>query len=827
MLISTPETLQAMLTGSKMRVHLQNIRYLVIDEVHELAPSKRGLQLTVGLERLRELAGEVQMLCMSATIGSPRDIVKFFSMDRRKFRVINVSNRKRIRIGIESPRPEEVDSLSANKLAASEEVTARVRRIRDIIREKESVLAFTNTREFSEILSSRLRALDRSLPIETHHSSLSSNVRISSEKGFRDRKIKALICTSSLELGIDIGSIEAVVQYMSPRQVSKLLQRVGRSGHSLEKVSEGVIISTDPDDSMECAAIASLSRKGWIEPTKPYNGAWDVLAGQILGLSLDYYKIPLEKAFDIVRRAYPYRNLKFEDFALTARLLQKLGLLWVDSKFETEPLLKRRGKTFLHYYQNLSTIPDTKTYTVFDVVSDRPVGSLDAEFIALHGQQGTSFIVKGQAWRILDVRTNRVLVEPLPGILGAIPAWEGELIPVPFEVSQEVGKIRRDLSRKIRTLKRPRAIQDIIRTYKVTRDVAEKMYGSVKKQVSWGFLPDDRNVLIEYYSDGEESWVVIHSCWGSMVNETLGRVLAAVLIKRIGSVGLQVDPYRIMFKLQHLGDWKDVVDAFQNIMPEDIDRVLGEALPGTELFTWRFIHVAKRFGIIARDAEFGKGYIRKITEVYDNTPPVWEALNEVLQEKLDAGKTREVVRDLRKKRFGVKVMQGISPLGTSGIQKRYEIVAPDRPEREIFDTFRKRLLETKTGLVCMQCGEHATIKEAGEVPEEISCPACSAKLISSVPSRYLLEAQELVRKKKAGKALRGEEARYYDQMHDSASLVLSSGKNAVIALSGRGVGVRTAGRILAKPLQGDDLFHEILKAEKNYAKTKRFWKLGR
>ncbi|HDD72658.1 MAG TPA: DEAD/DEAH box helicase, partial [Candidatus Aenigmarchaeota archaeon] len=441
MLITTPETLQAVLTGKLMRDNLRNIRYILIDEVHELVSNKRGLQLSVCLERLKILLREKpQILCMSATVGSPERIVKFFSLDERMCRVINVANRRKNRIIVESPRPKEYDRIIAQKIMVSPEIAARIRRIRDLIMQRKSVLTFTNTREFSEILTSRLRALEKDIPIEAHHSSLSKDVRISAETGLKENRIKSLICTSSLELGIDIGSIDLVIQYMSPRQVSKILQRIGRSGHSIDRTSDGIIISSDPDDCFESAVIAELAMKNCVEPTCVYNGALDILANQILGLSLDEYRIPAARAFRIIKRAYPYRNLTFEEFMETALLLQKLRLLWVDSKFEKEPVLKRRKNTFLHYYTNLSPIPDTKNYTVFDVVSDKPVGTLDAEFVALHGQVGTAFIVKGQAWKILDVGRDKVMVEPLPGIHAAIPAWEGELIPVPFEVAQNVGR---------------------------------------------------------------------------------------------------------------------------------------------------------------------------------------------------------------------------------------------------------------------------------------------------------------------------------------------------------------------------------------------------
>jgi len=830
MLIVTPETLQAMLIGKIMRSHIRNIRYIVLDEVHELVPSKRGLQLTVGLERLKALiksAGNPspRILALSATVGTPEKIVNFFSMCREgtKCKIVNAIRIKETHMQVESPKPRPEDSSVKDRVLVGPETVARLRRILQLIHEKNSVLTFTNTREFAEILSSRIKVLDESLPIETHHSSLAKNVRISAEEAFKASELKALICTSSLELGIDIGAIDFVIQYMSPRQVSKFLQRVGRSGHSLSRKSEGIIISTDPDDAFEASVIASLAKKGWVEPTVTYPHGWDVLGHQIVGLALEEYKIPPDKAFEIIRRAEPYKSLTKDEFMETARLMQKLGFLWVDSKFAEGPELKRRQNAWVYYYSNLTTIPDVKNYQLFDVVSNKPVGSLDAEFISLHGNPGTSVIVKGHAWRILDVTPKKIFAEPLKGIGGAIPAWEGELIPVPYEVSQAVFKLRKDISRKL-SLPESRAMEHITEALPVTKDVAEKMLSYVKKQAKWGVVPSDTEILVEHYADVEDSWLVIHAPWGSLVNDTIGRVLAALLTTRTGSVGLQSDPYRIILKLQKSSDWSVAVDTFKSLKPEVLEPVLMAILPNTELFIWRFIHVAKRFGIIAKDAEYGKGYIKKVAEAYAGTPVYREALNEVFHEKLDLEKAKEVLGLLHSGKLRLHVAVGLSPFGQSGVMRKYEIVAPDRPDSEIFQIFKKRLMETRVGLVCTNCGKWATIYGVEDLPKRIQCPVCEAGLIAVVPSRYVLEAQELAKKNLAGKKLKDWDKKHVDMMSNSAGLVIASGRNAVIALAGRGIGPKAAGRVLSKMHSGDELLQDILHQEQLYARNRRFWK---
>ncbi len=822
MFITTPETLQAILVGKRMRSHLTNVRWIVVDEIHELVGNKRGVQLSIALERLKEVVREkdnIQIVGLSATIGSPGEVARFLTAGK-PCEIVNTFEKGKIEVSVESPKPENQDSEISEKVFVGRETSARLRRIEELIKNNKSVLSFTNTREFSEVLSSRLRMLNKTLPIETHHSSLSKEVRIDAEERFKQEKLKSLVCTSSLELGIDIGSINLVLQYMSPRQVAKLLQRVGRSGHRISEISNGIIISTDPDDAFEAGVIAKLGMENRIEPTEIYPKSLDVLGHQIVGLSLEEYKIPLDRAYEIVKRAYPFRDLKKEEFRKVAELMQKLGYIWVGSKFDDYIPLRRRKNAWLYYYQNLSTIPDVKNYRIIDVVTNKPVGTLDAEFISLHGRPGTSFIVKGQAWRIIDVREKSIVVEPEENIRAAIPAWEGELIPVPFEVAQEVGKLRKkiaDMTKK--GDKKERIIGTLISEYPITRDVADKMLKTIQKQAKYGFVPDHENILMEYWED----YVVIHSPFGSLVNETIGRILSTMLTNKLGSVGLQTDPYRIIIKLPGY-QYRDVLDTFQNIDPGTVRGILEITLPGGELFTWRFIHVAQRFGMIGRHADYGKAYIRKIIEVYLKLPPYLETFNEIFQEKLDIDKSREVLKAIKAGKIKIHFRPGLSPIGEHGLSKRYEIVAPGRPEKEIFEAFEKRLLSTKLGLICMNCGELLFSSSIGNLAGTLMCRECSAKLIAYVPYAYVGEAERLVRKHLKGEKLTKEETKHVNEMNDSASLILAHGKDAILTLAGRGVGVKTAARILRKGVTGKDLLREILEAEKQFARTKRFWK---
>jgi ATP-dependent Lhr-like helicase len=822
MFITTPETLQAMLVGARMREHLKSVRWIVIDEIHELVDNKRGVQLSVGLERLKEIVSDknkIQIVGLSATIGTPESVAAFLTAGK-PCTIINTFERGNIEIRVEAPKPEKHDDAIAEKLLVGPETSARLRRIAELIEKNRSVLAFTNTREFSEVLSSRLRLMRPKLPLETHHSSLSKEIRIDAEERFKQEKLKALVCTSSLELGIDIGSINLVLQYMSPRQVAKLLQRVGRAGHKVSEVSKGVVIATDPDDCFEASVIAKLGVESRIEPTAIYGKSLDILGHQIVGLSLEEYKIPFDKAYDIIRRAYPFRNLDKEEFFAVAKMMEKLGYIWVGSKFDDVVSLRRRKPAWLYYYQNLSTIPDTKNYKIIDVVTNKPVGTLDEEFVAIHGRPGTSFIVKGQAWRIIDVQETSLLVEMEQNPAAAIPAWEGELIPIPFEVAQEVGRLRRKIADMAeRGMEREAISEKLTSAYPITRDVAGKMFREIAKQVKYGFVPDHENILVEYW----DGYVVLHTLFGSLVNETLGRVLTTLLTQKLGSVGLESDAYRIIIKLPGY-QYQQVLDTFKAIEPETIQGILEISLPSNELFEWRFIHVAQRFGMIARSADYGKAYIKKIIDVYFKLPPYLEALNEIFQEKLDVENSKRLLREIKAGKIKLHFKPGLSPLGEAGLSRRYEVISPEKPDKEILKAFEKRLMDTKLGLVCTNCGEVVFHSSVGGVPEKIQCRKCDARLIGYAPYVYTSDAARLVRRYLRGEKLAKEDEKHLRFVQDSASLILSHGRDALLALAGRGVGVRTAVRILRKGVKDEALLSEILEAEKQFAKTKRFWK---
>jgi ATP-dependent Lhr-like helicase len=815
MMIVTLETLQPILVGKRIRELLRNVKWVILDEVHEIADSKRGVQLTLALERLKQLCGDFQLIMLSATVGDPEKVASFFS-GGKLVKVIKAETTKQMEIKVINPKPAAEDRRISEKIFSSKETAARLRTIMELIKSSRSTLTFTNTREFAEILASRIKTLDKKFPVEIHHSSLSKDVRIQAEKEFKNEKLKSLIATSSLQLGIDIGSVDLTLQYMSPRQVTQLVQRVGRSGHELQKISKGIIISTDEDDIFESAVIARKALAGELEDIRFHDSSLDVLAHQIIGLTFDFGNVELEKAYEIVKRAYPYRNLTYAEFLEVCKQLERIGLAFLNG------YIKKRQRGFDYYFSQLSTIPDTKNYRIFNTLDNSFVGVLDEEFVALHGEPNTNFIIKGNAWRIISVEEDRILVEPTEDIEAAIPGWEGELIPVSFDVAQEVGKLRSIIKEELSKKKTDKEIEfNLTEKYHIDHNCAKEIIQTIKKQMKFGIVPDDKNILIEDF----ENLVVLHTCFGTQVNETIGRYLTALLTARVGSVGLKIDPYRIMIQFQQK-NLELLKEVLFNTNPEYFRSYLEMSLGKGELFEWKFVHVAKRFGAIARGAEFGKVRMKKIIEDYVGTPIYKETLKELETEKLDIEKSNELIKKILNKEISVIFKPGLSPLGKIGVKHKYaEVVGPEKPELEIFELFKHRLLNTKTRLVCVNCGQWEQTFLVKELPEDVKCRKCGARLIAPLKYQWV-GATKIIKKAIRKSPLTAEEKERHERIRQRADLFLTYRKKACISLAGRGVGPQTAKRILAKYHKTeDDLFRDILEAERLFIKTKKYWRI--
>ena len=367
-LVTTPETLQAVLPGRRMRENLSHLKAVVVDELHNLVESKRGVQLCVGLQRLRKVAPGFQLVALSATVGTP-EVAARFLFGEGKRTIVRAEAPKEFTYAIEYPVPDPSKQSAARQTYSAPDLAARLSRINELIEAHTSTLIFVNSRTMAEMLGEKLARLRKDVGV--HHVSLPREERERVEQAFKSGQLKAMVCTSTLELGIDIGSVNLVVQYMSPRQVTSLVQRVGRSGHSLGRVSKGVLVTVSADDILESSSSITSAAKGKIEPTRPYANSLDVLAHQVAGYLMDFETMDADKILAEVRKAAPFRELPEESFLRTVGYLAELRKLRFDGR-----TLYRTRLTRDYYYENLSMIPDETRYLVVDVSTNQTVGIL-------------------------------------------------------------------------------------------------------------------------------------------------------------------------------------------------------------------------------------------------------------------------------------------------------------------------------------------------------------------------------------------------------------------------------------------------------------------
>ena len=830
-LITTPETLQAILPGWVMRQHLQQVRWVIIDEVHEMADSKRGSQLSLALERLRIMVGkEFQMIGLSATIGSPEKVAQFLVGKGRSVEIVRVPVARMMRLKIVFPEPDDEDIKLSSQLYTHPEVAARLRIIRDYISRHKSVLLFTNTRAISEVLASRFKVWDIDFPISIHHGSLAKPSRIAAERGLKNGELKGLVCTSSLELGIDVGRIDLVIQYMSPRQVTRLIQRVGRSGHRIGRIAEGVIVTMDSDDTLEALAIARRALEEDLEPVEIPPKPYDALAHQIAGLLLKNRRLEFNEILEIFRNAYPYEDLTIEDVEKILRYMHQRfpRLAWVS--FEDKVVLKPRNTKalFEYYFENLSMIPEEKQFLVVDESSDSAIGVLDEAFMAEYGKPGTKFIIRGSPWLILHVSEEKVHVKPVDDPTGAIPSWIGEEIPVPFEIAQEVGSIRGFVEEQMRKgISQEEIAAKISEEYPSDKDTVLRALAETIEHVAAGFqVPTDKRIVIEDW----EEFVILHANFGSLTNRALAQLLGQLLSEKIGyGVVVQHDPYRIFVQTMGAANANQIITLFDEmrVMPDQVVRdTLTMATVKTGLFKRRMIHVARRFGALKKWADFSNVSLQRLIKSFEGTPIYEEALKEVFTKDLDLEKLVCVLRKIREGEIQLQKVEtggNATPVARVGIERvsmKTDLIPPERMRAVLIESAKVRLLNETCTFVCTNCWSYVEMIHTKDLSDKPKCPRCGSSAIGLLKVE---EEKALPILEKKGEKLTKSEEKLRKQALQTAQLIAKYGKAAVLALCARKVQPSDVREVLEKQPRLSDEFYELVLEVERKAMSKRFW----
>ncbi len=791
-LITTPETLQVMFTGRNLRVHMSHVKFVIIDEIHELAGDERGAQLSIALERLTQLSGEFQRIGLSATVGSVEEVANYLIGTERKVTVLRISAVKDMRITVESPTEAPRDKQLADRLQTDLKHLACMARARELVEGHRSTLFFVNTRDNAEALGVRYHHWDESFRVGVHHGSLSKDIRVQMEDDFKNEKLKALICTSSLELGIDVGSADFAIQFDSPRQVTRLVQRVGRSGHRIGEISNGAIIATSPVETAESLVIARRAMVEELERFEIRKNPLSVLANQLVAMTLAGPRVDKDMAYALVRRAYPFRDLLRKDFDEVLQMLGDLRIVWNDQLW-----FRRKPESRKYFYENISMIPDERTYRIRDISSRAVIGTLDESFVATYAEPYSTFVTRGRTWRVVEVGEDEVTVEQVHE-LGATPSWVGEEIPVPYEVAQEVGSMRRLRAMEV---------------YPGDEDAKRGLVRWIEGQGDMP-LPTDKLVTVEQ----GEGVIVINCCFGSRVNETLAKLISGLLTARFGeSFGVQADVYSIVLETPRNVRVADVVKVLRETDASSLGQLMRLLVRNTSYLKWQFVHVAKKFGAIAKGADYKMLNMSKLVDLFEHSPIYEETVQKTLWESMDLEMAENVLKRIQEGVIELRTGP-LSPIGVQAIGTRRELMQPQRADHAVLMALKERLLKEEVILYCMNCRTQRKSTVA-HLPDKLKCPNCGGVMQAALLP--YVKSQFSILKKGPSKE---EERKELRRIYKNASLVMAHGKRAVIALVGRGIGPDTAGRILAKYSRDEDEFlRDILTAEITYARTKRFW----
>ena len=659
-LITTPESLFILLTSERFRPALAHTRFLIVDEIHALMGSKRGAHLALSLERLQALVEErdptsrPQRIGCSATV-SPIESARGFLTGATATDAVTVDAGFARDLDLQVIAPVD-DFLTAPSDTIWE---AALQQIAELVQAHRTTLVFAQSRRAAERIA---RDLNDRIPdgrVAAHHGSLSRRARLEAENRLKDGELRALVATSSLELGIDVGAIDLVVQLQSPRNIAAALQRVGRAGHLLSRTSKGRIVVTKGEELLEAAAVVRSIHERHLDRIAMPDAPLDVLAQQIVA-AVAAESLTVDAVHSRFRNASPYRELSREALVAVIRSLAEPlpaevkgaapRILW---DRVNDRLHARRGSRVLALTSG-GTIPDNGLYDVFVAETDLKVGTLDEEFVT-ESLPGDVFLLGSHAWKIVKVRADRVLVEDAQGMSPTIPFWKGEHPSRSWELGGAVGRLRRDAADR---LDRPDFAAWAAEVCGLDARAASAMQAWLVKagEVLDG-IPDDQGIVVESFSDemgGRHA--MIHSVFGMRVNGAWGMVLKEKL-RRAGLVAEAShvdDGILLSFAPGQVPPSPERLITL--IAPEEVDTLLGKALIGTPLFGTRFRHCAIRALFIPRMSRGQRtpAYLQRLKAdaLLESVggqaefPVVAETLRECFNDALDAPRLRRLLERL-------------------------------------------------------------------------------------------------------------------------------------------------------------------------------------
>ena len=668
-LVTTPESLAIILTSKKFVESLRSVEFCIIDEIHSL-DNKRGTYLSLTLERLNKVS-EIwpTKIGLSATVAPIEEVAKYLVGidDERSVGIAIVPLNKKVDIKVLTP----VEDLINDEDINSEMYNL----VSQLIQDHKTSLIFTNTRAGTErmvhLLKEKFPTIYGEDNIAAHHSSMSKDSRFEIEEKLRNGELKVVICSTSLELGIDIGYIDLVILMGSPKSSSRALQRLGRAGHKLHETAKGRFIVLDRDDLVECAVIQKEMIEGKINKIFFPKNCLDVLSQQIYGMAIQ--KVwDEEELFSTIKKSYCYSTLSRKDFLDVISYLSGeyaleksyvYGKIWYDE--ETKQIGKKGKLARVLYLTNLGTIPEESFVNVKIAPNGEQRGMITEGFLE-RMKKGDVFVLGGKKYIYLYTRGMNLYVKQTVERKPTIPSWFSEALPLSFDSALEINKFRSLMKEKFNSDKSEEEILKFIQDYLYLTDqesTSKAIYNYFLTQQNFLEIPDSKQILVEKYR-GEKNYLFFHSMYGRRVNDVLSRALG-YLVARAGGRDLEMGINDRGFYFA--GEKMNLEKAIRALCTNDLRDILTEAIEKTDILARRFRHCATRALMILRTykgrsksvgkqqmkSHFILAAVRKITQEF---PILREARREVLEDLMDLNNAEKIVSEINKQNIKIKIL---------------------------------------------------------------------------------------------------------------------------------------------------------------------------
>ena len=706
-LVTTPESLYLLLT-SQAREILRGVEHVIVDEVHAIAGTKRGAHLALSLERLEILQGPdaapIQRIGLSATQRPLETIARYLggTGEGREVSIVDAGARKPLELQVVVPvedmaRLGEVlpmDEQPGGPVLGGELRTsiwpAIHPRILQLIREHRSTIVFTNSRRLAERLAQRLNELAGEELVRAHHGSIAREQRLEIEEELKAGRLPALVATSSLELGIDMGAVDLVIQVESPTSVARGLQRIGRAGHQVGEPSKGVIFPKYRGDLLETAVVVKGMHDGAIEQTTLPRNPLDVLAQQLVAMTIGE-RFTVDELLAIVRRAAPFETLTRE--ALEGVLGMLSGAYPSDEFAELKPrviwdrqtdTIDGRRDARVVAVTSGGTIPDRGLFPVFlegePGTTGRRVGELDEEMVyeLRAGMHGDVVVLGASSWRIAEISPNRVTVTPAPGVPGKLPFWKGDSVGRPIELGRAMGAFVRETEDELAAgpKGRAKAAARLRKDHDLDALAAENLLAYLEdEREATGVLPTDRRIVVERFRDELGDWrLVVLTPFGGRVHAPWTMALEARLQERLG---LEVQTIwsddGIAIRLPEGEGSLDGVEALLFPEPEEIEDLVVGRVGQSSLFASRFRENAARALLLPRRRPGTRtplwqqrqraADLLAVASRYGSFPILVETYRECLADVFDLNALREILDGVRRREIAVHSVETARAVG--------------------------------------------------------------------------------------------------------------------------------------------------------------------